>query len=118
MEHLFLFGSPLGMFILMREHESLVKRGHRSSASLVPTEICKRIHNIYHPSDPEVSERSELMNPVPNFAILYEKKRAQFTISRSSNVCSMALDKVLEMKRSKCRHFCESLIHGICSIVP
>ena len=54
-DHFFAVGSPLGVFILMREHESLVKRGHRSSASLVPTEVCRRIHNLHHPSDPVVS---------------------------------------------------------------
>ena len=31
--------SSLGVFHLKREHESLVKRGHRRSASLVPTEV-------------------------------------------------------------------------------
>eukprot|EP00731_Ephydatia_muelleri_P019995 Em0012g820a len=61
-EHFFVVGSPLGMFILMREHESLVKRGHRSSASLVPVEVCRRIHNLHHPSDPVAYRLEPLVN--------------------------------------------------------
>eukprot|EP00731_Ephydatia_muelleri_P020048 Em0012g873a len=61
-DHFFAVGSPLGVFILMREHESLVKRGHRSSASLVPAEVCRRIHNLHHPSDPVAYRLEPLVN--------------------------------------------------------
>ena len=55
LDHFFAVGSPLAVFIMMREHDMLVKRGHKSGASILPTCVCKRIHNVHHPSDPVVS---------------------------------------------------------------
>lgn len=50
-EHLFIVGSPLGLFIAMRDAEKHVDPHHRSAQSLLPYSVCKRIHNIYHPAD-------------------------------------------------------------------
>ena len=54
-EHLFIVGSPLGLFIAMRDAEKHVDPHHRSAQSLLPYSVCKRIHNIYHPADAVVS---------------------------------------------------------------
>ena len=54
-DHFFAVGSPLPLFLLMREHDQLIKKGHRGAASLLPTCVCKRVHNVHHPSDPIVS---------------------------------------------------------------
>lgn len=55
LDHFFAVGSPLPLFLLMKEHECLIKKGHRGAASLLPPSICKRVHNVNHPSDPIVS---------------------------------------------------------------
>ena len=54
--HFFAVGSPLGIFIMLKEHESLVKRDFKGADSLLPTALCCRIHNLHHPSDPVVSD--------------------------------------------------------------
>ena len=53
-DHLFAVGSPLGIFLMLREHSPLVKES-KGADSLLPSAICKRIHNVHHPSDPVVS---------------------------------------------------------------
>lgn len=53
-DHLFAVGSPLGMFLMLREHSPLVKES-KGADSLLPSAMCKRIHNVHHPSDPVVS---------------------------------------------------------------
>jgi phospholipase DDHD1 len=63
-DHFFAAGSPLPLFIVMREHESLIKKGHRGAASILPTSICKRVHNVYHPSDPVAYRMEPLVNPI------------------------------------------------------
>jgi len=55
LEHLFILGSPLGMFLALRDVEEHVYRHHKSAQSLLPASICKRIYNVHHPSDPVVS---------------------------------------------------------------
>lgn len=55
LEHLFILGSPLGMFLALRDVEEHVYHHHKSAQSLLPASVCKRIHNIHHPSDPVVS---------------------------------------------------------------
>ena len=55
LDHLFILGSPLGMFLALRDVEEHVYRHHKSAQSLLPASVCKRIHNIHHPSDPVVS---------------------------------------------------------------
>jgi hypothetical protein len=54
-DHFFALGSPLGVFLAMREHETLVKKSYKGAASILPACVCKRIHNLNHPSDPVVS---------------------------------------------------------------
>lgn len=54
-EHFFAFGSPTALFIAMKEYETLVSKSHRSAESFLPSCVCKRIHNVQHPSDPIVS---------------------------------------------------------------
>ena len=53
-DHLFAVGSPLGIFLMLCEHSPLVKDS-KGADSLLPSAICKRIHNVHHPSDPVVS---------------------------------------------------------------
>ena len=55
MEHFFAVGSPLGVFLAMRDLSKHVDAGHQSAKGLLPHSVCKRIHNIMHPSDPVVS---------------------------------------------------------------
>jgi len=64
LDHFFAVGSPLAVFLMMREHETLVKKGHRSTCSIIPTSVCKRIHNLHHPSDPIAYRLEPLINPV------------------------------------------------------
>ena len=52
-DHLFAVGSPLGIFLMLREHSPLVK-DRKGADSLLPSSVCKRIHNVHHPSDPVV----------------------------------------------------------------
>ena len=40
---------------MLREHERLIKKSHKSAESLLPSCVCSRIHNVHHPSDPVVS---------------------------------------------------------------
>ena len=54
-DHFFALGSPLGVFLAMREHETLVRKSYKGAASILPACVCKRIHNLHHPSDPVVS---------------------------------------------------------------
>ena len=54
-DHFFAVGSPLGIFIMLREHGSLIKRDHKGAGSFLPSCVCRRIHNLHHPSDPVVS---------------------------------------------------------------
>lgn len=54
-DHLFAVGSPLGLFIMLKEHESIVKKDFKGANSLLPSCVCRRIHNVHHPSDPVVS---------------------------------------------------------------
>lgn len=54
-DHLFAVGSPLGLFIMLKEHESIVKKDFKGASSLLPSCVCRRIHNVHHPSDPVVS---------------------------------------------------------------
>ena len=53
-DHLFAMGSPLGIFIMLREHSNLIKKDYQGADSFLPSCICKRIHNVHHPSDPVV----------------------------------------------------------------
>ncbi len=53
-DHFFALGSPLAVFLMMREHEHLIRRSHMSAESLLPSCVCNRIHNVHHPSDPVV----------------------------------------------------------------
>jgi len=43
------------MFLALRDVEEHIYRHHKSAQSLLPASICKRIHNVHHPSDPVVS---------------------------------------------------------------
>lgn len=54
-DHLFAVGSPLGIFIMLREHGQLIKKDFKGADSFLPSCVCKRIHNVHHPSDPVVS---------------------------------------------------------------
>ena len=72
LDHFFAVGSPLGVFIMMREHETLVKKGHKSACSLIPKSVCKKIHNLHHPSDPIVGTST-------SFCLIYY----QFGLPRS-----------------------------------
>lgn len=54
-DHFFAVGSPLGIFMILREHDKLVKKDFRGADSFLPSCVCKRIHNVHHPSDPVVS---------------------------------------------------------------
>lgn len=54
-DHFFAFGSPMGLFVAMNEYESMVTKDHLSAESFLPSCVCKRIHNLHHPSDPIVS---------------------------------------------------------------
>ncbi len=54
-DRMFIYGSPLGLFFSMREHGDLVVKDHRSAASILPSSVFKRLHNVHHPSDPIVS---------------------------------------------------------------
>uniref|UniRef100_A0A1X7VN80 DDHD domain-containing protein n=1 Tax=Amphimedon queenslandica TaxID=400682 RepID=A0A1X7VN80_AMPQE len=62
-DHLFAVGSPLGIFLMLREHSPLVK-GSKGADSLLPSAICKRIHNVHHPSDPVAYRLEPLISPV------------------------------------------------------
>lgn len=62
LEHLFILGSPLGMFLALRDVEEHVYRHHKSAQSLLPASVCKRIHNIHHPSDPVAYRLEPLVN--------------------------------------------------------
>lgn len=64
LDHFFAVGSPLPLFLLMKEHECLIKKGHRGAASLLPPSICKRVHNVNHPSDPIAYRLEPLVNPL------------------------------------------------------
>lgn len=46
------------MFLALRDVEEHVYRHHKSAQSLLPASVCKRIHNIHHPSDPIVRSSS------------------------------------------------------------
>ncbi|CAI8058120.1 Phospholipase DDHD1 [Geodia barretti] len=61
-DHFFAVGSPLPLFLVMREHDCLIKKGHRGAASLLPTCICKRVHNLHHPADPIAYRLEPLVN--------------------------------------------------------
>ena len=56
LDHFFAFGSPMGLFVAMNEHESMMTKDHMSAESFLPSCVCKRIHNLHHPSDPIVSD--------------------------------------------------------------
>ena len=51
-EHFFAIGSPLAIFISLRNFDHFVDKKHKSSQALFPYEICKRFYNIFHPADP------------------------------------------------------------------
>jgi phospholipase DDHD1 len=55
-DHFFAFGSPTALFIAMKEYETLVSKDHQGAESFLPSCVCKRIHNMQHPSDPIVRE--------------------------------------------------------------
>lgn len=61
-DHLFAVGSPLGIFILLREHAQLIKKDVKGADSFLPNCVCKRIHNLHHPSDPVVSKYINMCN--------------------------------------------------------
>ena len=63
-DHFFAVGSPLPLFLVMREYDSLIKKGHRGAASLLPSFVCRRVHNLHHPSDPIVSGPSAVAGSV------------------------------------------------------
>jgi hypothetical protein len=63
-DHFFAVGSPLPLFLVMKEHDCLIKKGHRGAASLLPTCICKRVHNVHHPSDPIAYRLEPLIHDV------------------------------------------------------
>ena len=69
LEHLFILGSPLGMFLALRDVEQHIYRNHKSAQSLLPASICKRIHNIHHPSDPIVRMNTYVTGLVETFLI-------------------------------------------------
>ena len=54
-DHFFAVGSPLGLFIMMREQARSLMKGHQSASSFLPSSVCQRIYNLHHPSDPVVS---------------------------------------------------------------
>ncbi len=54
-DHFFAVGSPLGIFIILKEHDGHVKRDYKGAKSFLPSCMCSRIHNLHHPSDPVVS---------------------------------------------------------------
>ncbi|XP_064389425.1 phospholipase DDHD1-like isoform X1 [Halichondria panicea] len=63
-DHFFALGSPLAVFLMMREHEHLIRRSHMSAESLLPSCVCNRIHNVHHPSDPVAYRLEPLINPI------------------------------------------------------
>ena len=56
-DHFFAVGSPLGIFIMLKEHDTIVKKDFQGAKSFLPSCICRRIHNLHHPSDPVVGIR-------------------------------------------------------------
>ena len=54
-DHFFAVGSPLGIFIILKEHDNHVVRDYKCAKSFLPSSVCGRIHNLHHPSDPVVS---------------------------------------------------------------
>ena len=63
-DHFFAVGSPLGIFIMLREHGSHIKRDHKGAGSFLPSCVCRRIHNLHHPSDPVAYRMEPLINPL------------------------------------------------------
>ena len=51
-EHFFATGSPLAVFVSLRNLDEYIDSTHKSCQSLFPYEICKRFYNIFHPADP------------------------------------------------------------------
>ena len=51
-EHFFAIGSPLAIFVSLRNLDEYIDSAHKSCQSLLPYEICKRFYNIFHPADP------------------------------------------------------------------
>ncbi|XP_046582420.1 phospholipase DDHD1-like [Haliotis rubra] len=49
LENLFCLGSPLAVFLALR---GIRPQGKGSHDHILPTSICKRLFNVYHPSDP------------------------------------------------------------------
>ena len=53
-ENLFLFGSPLAVFLALR---GVRPAGVGTQDHILPKHICKRLFNIFHPCDPIVRDR-------------------------------------------------------------
>ena len=63
-EHFFAIGSPLAIFLSLRNLDYFVDAKHKSSQSLFPYEICKRFYNIFHPADPVTYRIEPLISQV------------------------------------------------------
>ena len=63
-EHFFAIGSPLSIFISLRNLDDYIDSKHRSTQSLFPYEICKRFYNIFHPADPVTYRIEPLISQV------------------------------------------------------
>ena len=53
-DHFFAVGSPLGIFVMLKEQDNTIKKHFKGAESFLPSCMCRRIHNLHHPSDPVV----------------------------------------------------------------
>ncbi|KAI6657326.1 Phospholipase DDHD1-like [Oopsacas minuta] len=63
-EHFFAIGSPLAIFISLRNLDEYIDTRYKSCLSLFPYEICKRFYNIFHPADPVTYRMEPLISQI------------------------------------------------------
>ena len=64
MEHFFAIGSPLAVFVSLRNLDEYIDSTQMSSQALFPYEICKRFYNIFHPADPVTYRMEPIISQV------------------------------------------------------
>jgi phospholipase DDHD1 len=61
-DHFFAVGSPLGIFLAIKEHQKIINKEGRGADSFLHSSVCQRIHNVHHPSDPVAYRLEPLVN--------------------------------------------------------
>jgi len=56
LDNFFCLGSPLAVFLALRGNQ-VMGSDYSDSPAVLPTNLCGRMFNVYHPSDPIVSEQ-------------------------------------------------------------